>query len=246
MNRQLKQELKESFAEIKPQHKTEFLQKLNMPKESKCEFVWTQLAYTHKLGWLISVALLLFVFWLGGHRLVSDWPEHLLWMVSAVLPLFALTVMLEGSRSTTYGMAELESCTKYSLADVIMIRMGALSFCNIIVILAAFFLVRQHVSYSILQTGIYLFFPYLLTCVLTLAIQNRGAGRSTRWYCAVASGLISMLALSLPELMAEWYGQKYLNIWLILVVLLSYQIGKQIQKMKINMEAGLWSLYLTE
>ena len=55
------------------------------------------------------------------------------WVISSMLPLIALCAVTESARSKTYGMAELEQASRFSLKSVMLARMGIMSFLHFII-----------------------------------------------------------------------------------------------------------------
>lgn len=245
MNRKLQKELQNSFQAPGPERRDEFLMKLRQPREPLYRFVLTQIGYMHKLGWALALLILSGILGLGEYwNGISEYTQF--WMVSAFLPFFALAAVLELGRSVQYGMAELESCTRYHLPEIFLVRMGSMGALNLAVLIAAFFFLQSRVSYGMVRTGVYLFLPYVLTCALTLVIQNSCKKRDTGIYCGAAGTFVSLCAAFLPEAAGGLYSGKYFMGWVVILLFACYLLVKQLWRMRKNLEEGLWNLYLTE
>lgn len=245
MRRELKKELADCFKAPGPARREEFLSRLRMPREPAYRFVMTQLSYVGKKG--VAAAFLALASVVG----VGKWQMHfsgdaLLWMIAAVLPLFAVAVVAESGRSSRCRMAELECCCRYHLPEIMLVRTGFLCGVNLVVLFGTFLMLRGSVSYGALALGIYLFMPYLLTCVLILAIQSLNRGEEKRWYYTAAGIFVGALSFCLPGAAGELYSERYFGMWVSVFIALCYILIRQILKIKKNLEEGRWNLYLTE
>lgn len=245
MNKEFEKKLAKCFDAPRPMRREKFLSGLRMPREPWYRFVITQVSYIGKKGIIGALCVLAFVVGVGRWKLDFS-GDPLLWLISAVLPLFAVAVAAESGRSACYKMAELECCCRYHLPEILLVRTGFLCGVNLLVLITVFLMLKRSVSYSALAMGIYLFLPYLLTCVLILAIQIHSRSREKRWYYTVTGLFVGMLSCYLPEAAGELYSGKYFGVWASVFAALSYILIRQILKIKKDLEEGRWSLYLTE
>lgn len=188
MNRYLKQEIKKAFAVPEPnqQEKARFLRTLVRPRISMWQFIFTQIAYLRKQTLILSILFILPA--LTGARHVD--PDTL-WILSALIPFLGLLAVTESTRSTMYGMQELEMSARFSLKSVVLARMSVLGLLDTLVICCLIPLCRIG-NTSLLQTGIYLLVPYLLTVNTSLWFARLFHGREAFYSCMCATVLISM------------------------------------------------------
>lgn len=222
--------LEEAFTAPEPEKKTEFIKKAQLPKLSTFAFMLQQVFYIRKITWLISFFISVCAF-LCADAIGKD----CVWIISSMVPLLAVCSITESARSKTYGMAELEQASRFSLKSVMLARMGIMSFLHLIIfaVLIPFagsrmrrmeagngmLTIVQDSIWRIEGTGlgvsIYLFVPYLLTSVLCLMTVRKMQGKEINYVCmgiSVGVGLINfILKASLPAMYEEkaviwWFG----------------------------------------
>lgn len=245
MNKKMRRELKESFWAPEPERRDDFLSGLRSPREPLYRFVLTQLGYIRKRGWAAAFLVLLVILGVGEYwEDISD--AALFWNISAFLPFFALTAIVEVGRSNRRGMSELESCTRYHLPEILLVRMGSIGALNLTVLLGVYFFLQSRISYGTLRTIVYLFLPYVLTSALTLLIQNTRRKCDVTVCCGAVGILVSLCTAILPRIAEYLYAEKYFIAWALFFMFACGLMLRQLWKMKENMEEGLWNLYLTE
>lgn len=238
MNRQLKQEIKKAFAFPEPdrQEKVRFLRTLTRPPLSMRQFIFTQLTYLRKRIIVLSVSLLLPA--LTGARHVD--PDTL-WILSALIPFLGLLAVTESTRSAMYGMQELEMSARFSLKSVVLARMSVLGLLDTLVICCLIPLCRIS-NTSLLQTGIYLLVPYLLTVNISLLFTRLFHGREAFYSCMCATVLISMGSFGL-HLTADFiYQFSYIHWWIILSAVLIGRMAREIYQTIKQTEELTWNL----
>ena len=238
--------LEEAFAVPEPEKKTEFIKKAQLPKLSTFAFMLQQVFYIRKITWLISFFISVCAF-LCADAIGKD----CVWIISSMVPLLAVCSITESARSKTYGMAELEQASRFSLKSVMLARMGIMSFLHLIifVVLVPFAGNRmrrmeagngmlQIVQESIWRIGgtglgvsIYLFVPYLLTSVLCLMTVRKMQGKEVNYVCmgiSVGMGLINfILKASLPAM----YEEKAVIWWYIAGIYFTARLWEECRKM---------------
>ena len=164
MDNKLKRNIQKAFEAPQPnrQEKARFLRALPGPRISMFRFILVQASYMRKMTLVFSVLLLLPA--VIGANYIS---ENTLWIVSAFVPILGLLAVAESTRSTMYGMSEFEMSTRFSLKSVVMARMSVLGVLDFIVLVCAIPLCYTGSGFSLLQTGLYLLVPYMLTPLTT-------------------------------------------------------------------------------
>lgn len=238
MNRYLKQEIKKAFAVPEPnqQEKARFLRTLVRPRISMWQFIFTQIAYLRKRTLILSILFILPA--LTGARHVD--PDTL-WILSALIPFLGLLAVTESTRSAMYGMQELEMSARFSLKSVVLARMSVLGLLDTLVICCLIPLCRIS-NTSLLQTGIYLLVPYLLTVNISLWFTRLFHGREAFYSCMCATVLISMGSFGL-HLTADFiYQFSYIHWWIILSAVLIGRMAREIYQTIKQTEELTWNL----
>ena len=179
MNNKLKRSIQKAFESPKPnqKEKTRFLRTLPQPRISMFRFILVQATYMRKMTLVFSVLLLLPA--VIGANYIS---ENTLWIVSAFVPILGLLAVAESTRSTIYGMSEFEMSTRFSLKSVVLARMSVLGVVDFIVLVCAIPLCYSVSGFSLLQTGLYLLVPYMLTVNISLWIIRHFQSRKRFMY----------------------------------------------------------------
>lgn len=243
MNNQLKRSIQKAFEAPTPnqQEKERFLRTLPQPKISMWRFILNQTAYLRKWILILSV-LLLFPALMGAYYI----DKNTLWIISALIPFLALMAVAEGARSTMYGMSELEMSTRFSLKSVILARWSVLGLIDILVLCCVVPLCCISNNVSLLQTGAYLFVPYLLTVDISLWITRRFQGKEAIYGCMSVAVLVSGANIGL-RFMAEFvYQVSYIGQWLILSALLMGGMGYELYRTIKQTEEYTWNLSLID
>lgn len=214
MKQHLRQELKNVFDAPQPLHKRAFLRTLEQPKISIPAFILTQFGYIRRWVWIVSA--LVFVLSAAGAAGLS---QDTVWVASALMPLLALTVVSESGRSQNYEMAELEMATRFSLRSVVLARLGILGMENLIVLVLLLPVETARQGGTVVQAGVYVLVPYLMTTFSGLWIVRRIHGREAVYICAGTAVCISFLTMALQGSIAR-YCQAGSGMWGIAAVLL--------------------------
>lgn len=217
MNRYMKQELKKTFAVPvpNPQEKARFLRTLPQPSIPMWQFLLTQIAYLRKWVLVFSVLFLLPTLWSNRHMNADT-----LWRISALIPFLALLAVTESTRSAVYGMQEFEMSTRFSIKSVMLARMSILGLLDAFVLCALIPFYAAGIKLSLLQTGLYLLVPYLLTANSSLWLVRRFHGKEALYGCLCAAAFVSLLSCGLRLLADIIYQISYVHWWLFLTVFL--------------------------
>lgn len=239
MNKQIKRSIQRAFEAPKPnqQEKARFLRTLPQPQISMLQFILTQAAYLRKWTLLFSLSLLF-------PALISAYyiEKNTLWVVSAFIPFLGVLAAAENARSMVYGMYELEMSARFSLKSVILARMGVLGALDVFVLCCLIPLCSIGNPFSLFQTGIYLFVPYLLTLNINLWITRRFHGKEAVYGCMGAAVMISGANGGLHLIADFVYQFSYIKWWAVLFVFL---IGRMIYELYCTMkqtEELAWNL----
>ena len=245
MNNQLKRNIQKAFAAPEPdqQEKARFLRTLPQPQMqiSMVRFIFVQALYVRKVSWVLSGLLLLLALF-GAYNIRQD----TLWVVSAFVPTLGLLAVTESNRSTMYGMSELEMSTRFSLKSVVLARMSVLGAINFAVIAVLAPLCRIGNDFSLLQTGMYLLVPYLLTVNFSLWIARRTNDKEIIYGCMCVAAIVSGINTGLHFVTDLIYQEIYISWWIVLSVLLLIELACEIHCMIKRTEEYTWNLSLTD
>lgn len=243
MNNKLKRNIQKAFAAPEPnqQEKVRFLRSLPQPQIGMFRFILVQASYVRKSSWVLSCLILLLALFCA-----YSISENTLWIVSAFVPILGLLAVAESTRSTIYGMSEFEMSTRFSLKSVVMARMSVLGVLDFIVLVCAIPLCYTGSGFSLLQTGLYLLVPYMLTVNISLWIIRHFQSRETIYVCMSVAALIGGANVGLHFITDLIYQNAYIVWWFILSVLLFAGMAHEIYLAIKQTEEYTWNLSLTD
>lgn len=238
MNKELKKALHAAFEAPMPQKKQAFMKCVRNSKINNFKFILIQAAYIRKWVWGISFVIVMFSLYCGYFM-----DKYVLWELSAIMPLLAVSALAENIRSGGYGMAELEMATRFSLRSVVMARMGILGMVHFGVLCLAALLGHPGGDTTLFQTGVYLLVPYLLTDVSGLWMFRK-LGRKESLYGVMG---LSFVIAAIPginrELVQVLFGTEYFGLWLVILLVLCAITISETKKNLERTEELTWSLW---
>ena len=243
MNNKLKRSIQKAFEPPKSnqQEKIRFLRTLPTTRVSMFRFILVQASYMRKMTLVFSVLLLLPA--VIGANYIS---ENTVWIVSAFVPILGLLAVTEGNRSMMYGMSEFEMSTRFSLKSVVLARMSVLAVLDFIVLVCAFPLCCTGSRFSLLQRGLYLLMPYMLTVNISLWIIRHFQSREAIYVCMSVAVLVGGANVGLHFITDLIYQNAYIVWWFILSVLLLVGMAHEIYLTIKQTEEYTWNLSLTD
>ncbi len=237
MNRDMKERLKEYFAAPEPERKGHFLNSLPAKPVGLSDFLLFQAAYIPKWVWGLSV--LVFAPALVGAGFLK---KDMLWCISACMPILALALVAESGRSERWGMAELEMSTRFSRKSILLARLGILGLADLLLFFLLLPLAYVNGDRSLLETGIYMLCPYLLTVFLGLWASRRVHGRECAWVCGAVALGVSLGNTLMYQSIQGFYAPTGFRWWAAAFVLLSAGVAGQCYKTIKEKEAPVWNL----
>ncbi len=243
MNNQLKRNIQKAFAAPKPnqQEKLRFLRSLPQPQIGMFRFILVQASYVRKLSWILSGLVLLLAL-----LCACNISRDTLWVVSAFVPALGLLAVTESNRSMMYGMSELEKSTRFSLKSVVLARMSILGAVNFAIIAVLAPLCSIGNDFSLLQTGMYLLVPYLLTVNFSLWIARRTNDKEIIYGCMCVAIIVSAINTGLHFVVERIYQGVYVSWWLILAIALLIEMAYEIHCTIKRTEEYTWNLSLID
>lgn len=239
MNRRLKKNIQKAFEFPKPnqQEKERFLRTLPQPPINMLQFILTQAAYLRKWVLFLSI-LLLFPALIGTYCI----DLNILWVVSAVVPFLGLLAVTESTRSMVYGMSEFEMSARFSLKSVVLARMCVIGLFDVLVFCCFIPLYCISSNTPFLQTGVYLFVPYMLTVNTSLWITRHLRSKEVIYACMSVAVLVSAANTALHFMADFVYQFSYIKWWLILSGLLAGTMIYEIYRTIKQTEELAWNL----
>lgn len=238
MRKEMRQDLKRAFEAPKPLEKQLFL------KEHKGrryyigmdEFILRQAGYIRKSTWTISAV----VFLTGITASLTMKPETV-WILSALMPFLALTIISEWMRSAAWGMFELEQAARFSFKSVLLARLGILGSINFLLFVFCLFLGRMQADMVLIETLVCLAIPYLTTAFLGLWIVRKTGFREMESVCLGIAAVVSVSGVLIRLCARTLLRAKTVKWWgLTAVVLLILVIGEFYKGLE-KTEAYIWN-----
>lgn len=228
MKRHLRQALQKTYETPMPDQrkKAQFLRTLPRFRISTWQFILTQITYFRK--WTLVLSMLFLLPALLGARHID--PDTL-WILSSLIPFLGLLAVAESTRSAVVGMQEFEMSTRFSLKSVMLARLSVLGVLDILVLCCLIPLCHISSSLTLLQTGLCLLVPYLLTVNISLCFTRRFHGREALYGCMSATALVSMGNWGLHLIADFIYQFSYLPWWILLSILLMGRMTQEIYHM---------------
>ena len=236
MNKELKKALHAAFEAPMPQKKQAFMKRVRNSEISNVKFILIQAAYIRKWVWCISFVIVVFSLYCGYFM-----DKYVLWGLSAIMPVLAVSALAENIRSGEYGMAELEMATRFSLRSVILARMGILGMVHFGIVCLAALLGRQG-GVTLFQTGVYLLVPYLLTDVSGLWLFRKFGRKESIYGVLGLSFVIAAIPGINRELVQVLYGTEYFGLWLVILLVLCVITISETKKNLERTEELTWNL----
>ncbi len=233
---QVKQALREAFSAPAPLRKEEFFQDYPLPPISTFSLMVTQTGYIPKWTWLFSLGV-----FVSGLLYAGRMDPDTLWMLSALAPFIAMTLISENARSKYYSMTELEMSCRFFLKSILLARMGVLALSHLVLLCLLAPLVHLCSDYTILQAGVYLLVPYLLTVVLGLWATRKIPHRESLLACACIAGTISCLSILSKFCFSALWSTDYWNGWFVTLLLLLFFCAWEVRKTVKQMEDARWN-----
>ena len=227
---------KEAFSVPMPHRKRQFLEYLqqenvyrentqrqkaqaaNPPKASIgiVTFILSQISYIRKRVYLASLLILALAV-IAANYAGTDSAGA----VAAMMPFIALCMVTESVRSETYGMAELEMASRFSIKTIMLARFGTIGFVHMILLCILIPVVVHSAFISFIHAGIYLLVPYLAASVLECAAVRRFRGKEAISVCLAISVMVSVMNTLLKGLLLYLFGSKQMIVWILLAIYLT-------------------------
>lgn len=178
-------------------------------------FLISQITYIRKRVYLVSLLILALAV------IAADYARDSVGAVAALMPFIALCMVTESARSETYGMAELEMASRFSIKTIMLARFGTIGLVHMVLLCILIPVVGHGALISYIHAGIYLLVPYLAASVLECAAVRRFRGKEAISACMAVSVMVSIINTLLRGLLLELFGSKQIIVWILLAVYLA-------------------------
>lgn len=241
MYNRLKKDLKKCFQAPEPEHKEEFLKTIKRTDTSLLKFIPEQIRYIRKYVWIVSVEI-----FLGAVYAAYRINLNIVWIVSSLVPFLALMAVTETSKSSFYGMEELELSTLYDRRSIFLSKLLILGIFNMAIMCAFIPFCFAWSLYTMPQVILYVFVPYLLNVFLCLIITHRIRGKQSIYVSMVVSFTIGIMDLYFHSSSSRIFDSAFNLIWFILFLGLIVLIFAEIIRILKEMRRQQWDFTLTD
>ncbi len=218
----MEKEIKELYEIPEPVRKKEFLRQFESPYISMGKFMWEQLWYLKKWVWLLSGFLFVLIFWLG-----SNLEAEKAWVLYAIIPFLALSLLIESDKSNIHGMEELECATRFSLKSLLLARMGGLAGLHSAFMLLLLICLKDRLM-PMLHDVLYMLVPYFLTVCLGFHILRKFRGKESVYLCMGASVLVSSLVCVVEQTAPFVFGISMAGSWFAAFAVIVFLTGREL------------------
>lgn len=181
------------------------------------DFILEQAGYLERycLIWqLLWMVLFLFLVQLGGMQLKQkESGEGVLVLFSLLPSLLVLLTVEEITKVYQKTMLEIECTTKYSLQNVVMIRMAVLCIFNFLILTAGVFWGNVFADYNVSMLLVYSFTPMLLIMGIMLKLMQYCQGEILQNGVIGSYAFMAALAVFNYVKRLGWYQQENFRIW---------------------------------
>lgn len=233
----MKRALREAFEAPVPLEKERFLKRIPCAQINHVQFMLLQAAYIKKWVWVVSAV----VFGIAL-REACFVGKDIVWGVSSMMPFLALSITTENARSAAYGMEELEMASRFSLRSVVLARLGILGVFHLFLLFLLASLSLPNSVHTLLQTGVYLTVPYLLTTASGLAVTRRFHGKEAIYVCMGIAVGVSGIYMMADGSAAFLYKTEYFPCWLATLIALIAVLSAECRRTIKQTEELVWNL----
>lgn len=236
MKQRMKEYLQVAFNVPEPKRKNSFLRMVRPTQVRTIDFVKSQLFYIRKRVWMLSFFTLLTVL-----LCIQFIETNRLWIISAMVPFVALGGVMEGTRSASYGMWELEQSARFSLKSVTLARMVSIGLVHLGILGVLILISGGSDSLPMVKNAVYIVVPYLLTAVSGLMAVRKLQDYQGSYVCMGCAVLVSILSMYIKNFLFWVYEEKYFIWWCVLALYLVGRGCKEYKRMIYQTEDCAWN-----
>lgn len=155
-------------------------------------------------------------------------------MLSCVMGIVSI---VQTGRIFSSGIAELSESCYFNIKQIVALHMVLSGIINLTFLLLSIFFVGIRWKMNLLQTGLYLLVPLVMTQCCCLRVLLTEAGRKNT-YLLVMTGVFSMIFCLLIASIPELYRITALTVWCIAFIIGLLLLGIQVKSLFKGMERG--------
>lgn len=155
-------------------------------------------------------------------------------MLSGVMGIVSI---VQTSRIFSSGIAELSESCYFNIKQIVALHMVLSGIINLTFLLLSIFFVGIRWKMNLLQTGLYLFVPFVMTQCCCLRALLTEAGRKNT-YLLVIVGIFSIIFYLMIASIPELYRITALAVWCIAFIVGLLLLGIQVKTLFKGMERG--------
>ncbi len=236
MDRKLKTALDAAFEAPPPEGKAAFLRAHRRRELRPAALLLTQAGYVHWWTWAGSCVL-----FAGILVLAAGSEPQAVWSGSALTPLLALLAVAESGRAKRYGMEELELACRMPQSSALLARMAAVGLLHLLLLGISAPILSIWGGTGVVQTGIYLLTPYLLTAAIGMELSRRVRGQQGLLACTATAALVCVIGELAQTVRPELYLEEMLPLWYIALAICLAASGFEFVRMIRESEALQWN-----
>lgn len=141
---------------------------------------------------------------------------------------------------------ELEMASRFSLKNIVLARLTILGIFNFAIFCIIIPICHIANSISLVQTGVYLFVPYLLTTSISLYIVRHFRNKEAIYGCMAVAVCVSTANMTLRYVANFLFQTNYLVWWVVIALLLMMFTAKELYQTFKKTEGFLWNFALTD
>ena len=200
-----------------------------------------QAFYIGKLVWAGNIFLFCAGVFLGKILMEKGFSGGMLAAFCAVLPFVVALLAGEVSKSTRFGMQELELSARYRMEQVMLARLFLLSGAATLLILGGCIFISWNSMVGMLPCIFYLTVPMLFNAVSSLWICRQIPSLEIRDVSLGISAVMAGIHILAMERMAWMYEKAYLIFWVGMLLVLIVVLSKQVKQYRTNLEGYVWN-----
>ena len=241
MNKQLKEQLKDTFQPPPSQNKSQFIHNLHYPKATRTSVYITQAGYISKRLWVLSAMIMMVIFVIASKEMFLTTTIK---AISGVLPFLSLLGIIEIQKSRAYHMVELEMSCPFNFGKITLIRMAIIGTYSFLFVLMVTLCTNQ-INQSFLTYFIYLSVPFMVSSYLSIWIINRFSRKDTLYVCGGVTVFVSTITSNQTINQQILYSQEFAFVWMIAFAVVTILLTLEITKFMKKTEELSWNLLLT-
>lgn len=188
-NKEMKKLLLSAYKQPVSEKEKMFIRKYERRSMQIVSIIRMELRYMGIYSYLVGLVLTFLLFMVAHSN-----QSQFMWIVSSLLPLFALMSMILIGKSRQFGMHELEAASRFSLRFLRLVQMLILGTVSLLLITVCAVMINDILEISIPQTLCYLGIPYLFNVWGCLLLTRKWHGDNNVYGCVAITVFSSVIS----------------------------------------------------